>query len=119
MKKKLILMFGIVLAFLFGCTAPEISYKDLGKAEELIISSGKEWEKHYKGQKLKNYLSTFKQQNPTLAIVHNSQKGEIKINGYWYLVKYSEEKTAASPAIITIIVGKNKYIYIRQRTNKK
>ncbi|MFA6717143.1 MAG: hypothetical protein WC082_01810 [Victivallales bacterium] len=116
--KKIVLLLP-VLSFLFGCISPEISYTDLSKAEELIISSGKEWEKHYKGQELKNYLSTFKPQKPTLTIVHTSQKGEIKINGYWYPVKYSEKKIAARPAIITIIVGKNKYIYIRQRTNKE
>jgi len=117
MKKSNKILLWIVCAIiiaLFGCSSPEISFKDLHKAEELIISSGKEWEIHYKGKELANYLSTFHEEEPTLTFVVSTRKGKIKVNGYWYPVKYSEEKRASRPAIINIIVG-NKNIRIRQK----
>lgn len=110
---KFAMLFAIIITLL-GCSSPEISFKDLHKAKELIISPGKDWEIHYKGKELTDYLSTFHEEKPTLTFVVSTRKGKIKVNGYWYPVKYSEEKRASRSAIIKIIVG-SKYIRIRQK----
>lgn len=104
-----------LVAFLSGCAAPLLKFNDLKSAEELLISPGKEWEIHYKGQKLLDYLSTFREYSSAdFVLVHNSQKGKMRINGYWYPVEYCEIKSADRPAIIIIKYSNDKLLRIGQ-----
>ena len=108
--KIVITIIGLVL--LAGCTT-SITFEDLNNAEALVISPGKKWEQSYRGEELTTYLSTFREEEPSLTLVSSSQKGKIKVNGRWYPIEYSEVKTADKKAIITINQNDN-FIYIKQ-----
>ena len=115
MMRRIIFVFAFLGVFSLGCSTTRLAVPDLFRATELKLSAGTPQQRVIKGQDLKRYLGTFAE-TPRMGVmmVHNSQRGTIKIDGDTYPVHYCEEKVASRPAVITVKNGAD-VLSIKQR----